>query len=152
MWSPETEIQRTLDDFLILETQHIYFLTTDWTITDIERIANRTYADVVTINGAPISREELLDMHREAWQMWEQLDEKEKADLRSQFEDNEYIMEFREQEIFVSTSKNRAIVQGTLYSGLLLPSGEPVEEMLIPFCIELRRVNETWKITEVTEL
>lgn len=150
--SPELEIQRTLDDFLILETQHIYFLTADWTITDIERIANRTYADVVTINGEPISREELLDMHREAWQVWEQLDEKAKDDLRSQLEENKFIMEFREQKIFVSTSKNRAIAQGILYGGLLLPSGEPIEEMLVPFWIELKRVNETWKIAEVTEL
>ena len=151
-WSPETEIQRTLDDFLILETQHIYFLTTDWTIADIERIANRTYADMVTINGEPISREELLDMHREAWQVWEQLDEKKKDDLRSQIEESRFIMEFREQEIFVSASKTRAIVQGILYGGLLLPSGEPIEEMLIPFWIELEFLNETWKIAEVTEL
>lgn len=151
-WSPEIEIQRTLDDFLILETQHIYFLTADWTFADIEPIANRVYADVVIIHGKSKTSKELLELYLESWLEWEQIDGQEKADLRSQFEDNEYIMEFREQEIFVSTAKNRAIVQGTLYSGLLLPSGEPVEEMLIPFCIELRRVNETWKITEVTEL
>lgn len=84
--------------------------------------------------------------------MWEQLDEKAKDDLRSQLEENKFIMEFREQKIFVSTSKNRAIAQGILYGGLLLPSGEPIEEMLIPFWIELKRVNETWKIAEVTEL
>lgn len=149
--SPEMEIQRTLDDFLILESQHIYFLTADWTFVDIERVANRTYAEVVTINGEPVTIEELIGVHRETWQVWGQLDEKERDDLRSIVEENHFIIEIREQDILGSKSQNRAIVQGILYGGLLLPSGDPVdEEMLIPISIELRRLDETWRITELT--
>lgn len=149
--SPEMEIQRTLDDFLILESQHIYFLTTDWTFVDIERVANRTYAEVVIVNGEPVSIEELIGVHRETWQVWEQLDEKERDDLRSMLEENHFIIEIRQQEILVSKSKDSATAQGILYGGLLLPSGDPVdEEMLIPINIELRRLDEVWRITELT--
>ncbi len=107
---------------------------------------------MVIIDGNPITNKDLLESYREYWWEFEQISLKDKDYMRSQLKGNHFILEIQQQEILLSALKEKAIVKGNLYSGLLLPSGKTVEEILIPISIELSCINRSWRITQLTTL
>lgn len=147
----EEEIQRVLNDLVVLESLHIHFLTGEYTIDELMEIAARIYAEHVIVYGHRYSYAEIIENYKELWRSWEDLDYAELEQRRAELGDRKFVMEVRNIEIVLSTKGDEALVEGVLYCGFLEPSGEIVDEYSMEVVFQLKRAPRLWRITSLME-